>query len=49
MEGVLVDFNLLREQYYAGLGWSKDGRPLPARLNELGLTDVVKEDWQNIK
>lgn len=45
LKDIPVNFNLLRRQYYEGMGWSTTGYPLPSRLNELGLADVVKEDW----
>ncbi|GAI29524.1 unnamed protein product, partial [marine sediment metagenome] len=36
------DFDLLRRQYYEALGWDVEtGHPIKARLEELGLQDLV--------
>jgi aldehyde:ferredoxin oxidoreductase len=36
-EGALPDLDLMLEEYYEVRGWSAKGRPLPERLQELGL------------
>jgi aldehyde:ferredoxin oxidoreductase len=40
--GVTIDFDLLRKQYYEAMAWdSETGHPLKSRLEELGLGNLV--------
>ncbi|MDS0477319.1 aldehyde ferredoxin oxidoreductase C-terminal domain-containing protein [Natrinema sp. 1APR25-10V2] len=38
------DFERAIDRYYAARGWGPNGRPLPATLERLGLTDVVDSE-----
>jgi aldehyde:ferredoxin oxidoreductase len=40
--GVVPDMDVLLDEYYAACGWDRPtGRPLPAKLAQLGLEDAI--------
>ena len=34
------------DNYYAGMGWDSEGRPLPEMLEKFGLSDVARDLWK---
>ena len=42
-EGHTVELEHLLDAYYEYRGWSKDGKPTPDKLEELGLNWLLKE------
>ncbi|MHA2233602.1 MAG: aldehyde ferredoxin oxidoreductase C-terminal domain-containing protein, partial [Candidatus Hodarchaeales archaeon] len=42
-KGHVVNLEPLLDAYYGYRGWDKDGKPLPARLQELGLEWLAKD------
>jgi len=41
-QGISVDFDVLRKQYYKAMGWNPEtGYPVKSRLKELGIGDLV--------
>ncbi len=41
------DFEIMKRDYYNIRGWDGDGRPVPEKLKELGMDDVLRYvEWR---